>query len=970
MSLAQQSLAFPALERTYVALDLETTGLDKDRDRIIQVGAVKFRGDQVLDIFDTFVNPGRPIPDFIQRLTGIRPEQVSRAPFFSSIRHQLDTFLEGLPVVGHNIRFDLDFLDREGLSLPNPSYDTWDLASFLLPRNPEYNLQSLIRQFKLSSKQAHQAVDDADATRQLFVTLLRRAGELHPGLRAYVGNLAYRGRWGVADLLAGLDADYETGYETDYERGNGDGSGAGKDGASSLFSLSGLDLSGLAARLGHPERRRYDANLNYLDEGKIVGLLSPGGPFAKTFPGFEQRPEQTEMLESVARAIYQGRHLIVEGGTGVGKSMAYLLPAALYALSRGQRVVISTNTINLQEQLIKKDIPAMIGVLEGAGIVEPGLIKATPLKGRANYLCLNRWNYLAHSDAPTVEEARLLSKTAVWLQDTVGGDRGEINLSGRDAFSWSKVSAGEKAGCPALRSNNAPCFLRSAREQADQAHIVVVNHALLLSDLVRGGGIIPDYQRLVIDEAHNLEDVATAQLSRSVGAGALAEETEPLARLARETRRKLGVEGLDSPARQRGEEWLGRVEAPLPRLRERWGDLWAAAQLFFNAQRTKNNDFIITTAARAQRSWSDLADARENVGVGLNELIRALEGLEEFFKSAKMTDGGSLADLHQEAENARGGLEELQGDLDLILNREDEQTIRWLRRDTAGGRDEVNLHAAPLEVGALLAEKLFSQKESVVLTSATLSTEQSFDYLRHRLGIPEESGELLVGSPFDYRKAALLLTPEDMPNPNQPAEYYRGVSQILQDLGRVANGRTMALFTAYTALRNVDKGIRDRLKMAGIEVLAQGTDGSAQQIMRRFAENHANDIPTVLLGTSSFWEGVDFPGVLKALVIARLPFQVPTDPVVKTRSDQYGPEAFSQYSIPNAALRFRQGIGRLIRSKGDSGVIVVLDSRINGGYGRSFINSIPECSRQPSSIANVGWLAGQWLKEADRGTDR
>ena len=953
MSLAQQPLAMPALDQTYIALDLETTGLDADQDKIIQVGAVKFQGDRVIDTFDTFVNPGRAIPDFIQRLTGIRPDQVSRAPYFASVGQGLETFLEMHPIIGHNVSFDLRFLDTHGLKLANPSYDTWDLASFLLPGNPEYNLVALAKQFGITHRNAHQAIDDADATRQLFLTLLRRAAELSPALLAHTRNLALRSRWGVANLLSGLETENLNRRE---------------EGDRAIFGLNGLNLNHLAARLGHPERRSYDSNLTHLDEDKIAALMSPDGPFAETFPGFEQRPEQAEMLKAVAGAIYQGRHLIVEGGTGVGKSMAYLLPAALFAAARGQRVVISTNTINLQEQLINKDIPSLVEVLEGAGVVSPGLIKASQLKGRTNYLCLNRWNYLARNDNLSPDEARLLSKTAVWLQDTTSGDRGELNLAGRDGFSWSKISAGERGRCPNFQGGDRPCFLRSSRERAEQAHLVVVNHALLLSDLMRGGSIIPDYQHVIIDEAHNLEETATNQFSFQVGRERLGEDTESLTRLAREVRLALAGENLDSQARQNGEGRLNDAEALLPRIRENWESLWAAAEIFFNAQRSKTDDVRVTPQLRSQRSWADLTLAWEGVDVGLNNLIQLLARLEEFLETATVPQIKEQPGLALEANNVQTQLDELRGYLTAILGRPDEDNIHWLHRDTKDGG--LTLHSAPLAVGPILAEKLYAKKESVVLTSATMSVGESFDFARHRLGLPEASAELRVGSPFDYRKAALLLTPEDMPEPQSPG-YLDDIARVLIDLGGKLSGRTLALFTAYSALRHVERRIREPLNNAGIKVLAQGIDGPAQQLGRRFVDNQNNNVPTVLLGTSSFWEGVDFPGLLKALVITRLPFPVPTDPVFEARSAQYGNNAFNEYSVPLAVIRFRQGMGRLIRNKEDSGVIVVLDKRVTGrGYGKTFIQSIPDCARQPVNLASVGELADWWVKGANRGTGR
>ena len=477
-------------EQVNVALDLETTGLDSNRHQILEVGAVRFRGDEVIETYQTLVNPGVAIPEFIQRLTHISPQQVKRAPFFSSVASEIEDFLGADPIIGHNIQFDIGFLANNGVQLNNPSYDTWDLATVFMPQSRQYSLKYLTSHFQVEHNDAHRALADAMATKNVYVKLLRLAAEQDSGLLAYLSNLASRSHWSISGILAGLE-------------------GVG-DAQTSSVGLTGLDLEQMSIRLGSPEKRRADPALSDLSEDKVAGLLTKDGPFAKVFSGFEHRPEQEQMLSSVTKAMYHNQHLVVEGGTGVGKSMSYLLPSALFAISKGQRVVISTNTINLQEQLMNKDIPALTEVLEQSGLVAQGVLKAALLKGRTNYLCLRRWNHLARSDSPTIDDARLLSKTSVWMQNTTSGDRAEINLSGRDAGSWSHVSAGEKGFCPGLRDGT-PCFLRAARERAEQAHIVVVNHALLLSDLSRGGGLIPEYQHLIIDEAHNLEDEATSQ---------------------------------------------------------------------------------------------------------------------------------------------------------------------------------------------------------------------------------------------------------------------------------------------------------------------------------------------------------------------------------------------------------------------------------------------------------------------------
>ena len=395
-----------------------------------------------------------------------------------------------------------------------------------------------------------------------------------------------------------------------------------------MFGLNGLDLESLGSRLGKVEQRRADPGLRFLDEDKVSQLLSVDGPFARAFQGFEHRPEQEEMLAAVTSAMYQGEHLVVEGGTGVGKSMAYLLPAALFAISQGQRVVISTNTINLQEQLLRKDIPAMVEVLEQAGLVKQGVLKAALLKGRSNYLCLRRWNYLNSYDGPSVDEARLLGKTSVWLQETTTGDRGEINLSGRDTFTWSKTSAGEGGWCPGLKDGG-PCFVRSARERAEQAHIVVVNHALLLSDLARGGNLIPEYQHLIIDEAHNLEDAATRQLGFQVVPGSLDLALESHGRLINELRLAMRAEDMASPVRQESERAVGEVEGAAPRLKDLWSRLWAGAEQLFNASRDRDSDgqtqLLLNqspdgaTGGRNTRPWSELTLAWENLEVVIQQ---------------------------------------------------------------------------------------------------------------------------------------------------------------------------------------------------------------------------------------------------------------------------------------------------------------------------------------------------------------
>jgi DNA polymerase-3 subunit epsilon/ATP-dependent DNA helicase DinG len=494
----------------------------------------------------------------------------------------------------------------------------------------------------------------------------------------------------------------------------------------------------------------------------------------------------------------------------------------------------------------------------------------------------------------------------------------------------------------------------------------VVNHALLLADIAHGGSLIPDYRHLIVDEAHNLEEEATSQLAFEVNGEALGDTLDAQGRLATELRLALRSEGVDTQAQRRGEDLMGAVEELTPRLREWWGRLWGETERFLDNHRdgaAENTQLLLTPQIRAQSSWADLALAWENVDIGVGQAIQHLAQAHRFLEDTEFSSAVDTPGLTAESNTIQDDLEQLRTQLQSILGAYDEARINWIGQNRV--REEIAFHSAPLDVGQTLAENLFDRKESVVLTSATLSSQNSFDYMRERLGVPEESEELLVGSPFDYQRAALLMIPDDMPPPSSN-NYVSSLSRVLIDLGKSLGGHTMALFTSYASLRAVSQQIRASLSAEGVQVLAQSVDGSPQQLMRRFTENPKS----VLLGTSSFWEGVDLPGnVLKALVLTRLPFQVPTDPIVKARSEQYR-DAFNQYSVPQAVLRFRQGIGRLIRSKGDKGSIIVLDRRVTGrSYGQAFLQSIPPCTLQPSSLATVGTLAARWIGD-DRATGR
>ena len=934
-----------------VAVDLETTGLDPDKDTIIEVGAVKFQGPEVLGTFQTLVNPYRDLSPFIKKLTGISQADLDRAPPFAAIAAELEQFIGAHPVVGHNIAFDLGFLKKHGTLLPNESFDTWELASILLPFNRDYSLAGLTREMVVENSSPHRALADAQATREVFVHLLDKIDLLEPGTAASIGFVGSRARMPVARLFQ-----------------DGRTLPIGGNSRASLPDLRRLKDDQPAS----PPVSVPDGAPGPLDEERLASLLAHQGAFSRLFEGYEQRPQQLDMVRAVTRAFNEERHLVVEAGTGVGKSIGYLLPALVYAVRNRATVVVSTNTINLQEQLLTKDIPALISILEGEGLIEPGSARAASLKGRANYLCLQKLGALARSEGITADDARLVAKSLVWLEETRQGDRTEINLAPQEAPAWNRISAAEAGLCSGLKGEGF-CFLRTARSRANNAQIVVVNHALLMSDLAVGGGLLPEHKHLIIDEAHRLEEEATRQLGFDLAEGALAACLDSLQKNFREIRVLFSLSQATPSDRQIAEELMGDLETNWTgHAAQSWSTLWEMASRFVSQQSAGDQNYLqlsVTRSTRTQPLWSEIEIAWENVDTLLND---GLDRMDKLFRALDQI-GAQAFESAENWEDLQAGRREVVTRIEEIGLIKDQLTVffagpidadrvDWMTLSEegsgAGGRrSSLNLQSAPLNVAQHLSRGLFNQKSVVIMTSATLSADGSFDYLRNRVGPPEAS-ELMVGSPFDYTKAAQLLLPKDMPLPDS-RDYQQALETFLTELGLALEGHSMVLFTSHAALRSAARSVRGVLETEGIGVLAQGIDGSPARVMRNFEL----DPRSMILGTSSFWEGVDLPkGQVKALVIARLPFHVPSDPIFAARSEQYE-DPFKEYAVPQAILRLRQGMGRLIRNSNDRGTIVVLDRRLTArSYGKTFMDSLPPCTVVHAPLADAARLVTRWLE--------
>lgn len=935
--------------RVYVALDLETTGFDESRDQIIEIGAVKFRvGDsptdhEVLDTFETFVNPRRKLPFRITHLTGIAQDDVDRAPPLTAILPDVERFIGDRPVVGHSIGFDLKFLREHGALVGTLGVDTFELANVLVPDAARYSLGKLADHLDLDFPTRHRALDDADMSYQLFVALWETACTLPGDILHAIATAAVRSNWELQQFFA------------DAVRVQGVGNTAPARGTHTERPTP-----------PNPLKARDDVLPPEVDIDELRDLLGAGGPLAGTFDNFEQRPQQVAMLEAVAQAFNQGEHLLVEAGTGTGKSLAYLLPAVKYAVQAEEHVIVSTNTINLQEQLFHEDLPRLRDALD----VE---FNVAQLKGRSNYVCPRRVQEFLQREEFAVEEARLVARVLVWLPQTETGDRSELLIMREEEPAWQYLCADAQAcrlnGC----AHDTECFFYHAHAMAQGAHIIIINHALLLSDLAMDNMILPEHRHVIVDEAHHLEDQATDHLGGRVRKKTTLDFLEGLS--TQQRGRPPGAFTMLQQRLQKGDAGISDEKtkdlqlfvAGLVRQAEQG---YRAASRFFETVMVTMDRFTpryseydaqvrLESDVRMSAGWQQaVEDAKQLVHV----LDMLSEDVQRLLNTLEEMDNEIWAGVLNTLLIANRTLYEVSDEITRIVIEPGDNDICWVRVNER--YNDLYLYRAPLHVGHLLHEMLFDKNRSVIMTSATLQSNGGFAYIRERLGI-EEARELAVGSPFRYRDVAMVYVPTDLPEPNS-SNYNSAVEQGIVDLARATGGRMLILCTSKSQLRSIYDNISRPLALDDIVVLAQYMDGGRRQLVERFKAAER----AVLLGTRSFWEGVDVPGEsLSCLVITRLPFPVPSDPVIAARSETYE-DPFYQYTVPQTILRFRQGFGRLIRSQQDRGIVAILDVRVTTkGYGRHFLAALPAADIRRGPMYVLPPLAERWLAGEEGASD-
>ncbi len=922
---------------TVIAIDLETTGPDPFNDQIIEIGAAVYKNGEIVAKFSELAATDIEMSSPIIKLTGITNEILEGQPPLEDV---IERFLNFLPqdaiCLAHNATFERSFLRKASRDrFSHTVLDTVGLSRICFPELESHSLACLCDYLDFVPDNAHRAYDDCVTLLELWKKILEKALTIPlPVIGEINYLLATHDKHPYKDFFHLLESEIVT-------------RNFGRHAEKLEDVFSALDVRPVI-----PEEIGDKEDWTRLDRSKVEWVFSEGGFLQKTFDNFETRDGQVRMAGEVVEAFNNASHLLVEAGTGTGKSLAYLIPSVIWARENHVPVVISTNTKNLQTQLFEKDIPF---IRESLGMD----FEAAIIKGRSNYLCLRKLLYvLRQADAELDNEERMQLVTILtWASWSETGDISDNIVTGRPGFwvTWAKLSTiGEDCmgrACPHYRK----CFLRKARAKAMSAQIVVANHSLVFADLNSKNPAIPPHAQIVFDEAHNLEDAATRHLSIAVSVQELNIVTGRLLRFGRK-KNPTGLipsitEKLKSTSRLSPElrdQALRHAEA----LPDMVAAVEAPANNFFSdidsVRKAAKDSVSLRYSIERMREdiWGPVAESKKDFCVALAEILHTCSHLLDDLNEMPEESIDYQKEFSRDLDAAIIRIRELTENIEFLLAAANDEYVYWIEK-VSNKPGNVRLVGAPVLVGKLLNDQIYSRKRSVIFSSATLSVNGSFDFLKGRMGVDQiESSRLIeidAGSPFNYPRQCLVMVPGFLPEPGERGKDYPAeLAMLLADVFRETGGRALGLYTSYDMLRRSFEILNDELLHDGIEILAQGHSGSRKNITAVFKR----DIHSVLLGTHSFWEGVDVVGeALSCLVIARLPFSVCSDPVVEARCEQVeaeGGNAFMGYSLPTAVIKFKQGFGRLIRHKGDRGVVIVADRRIVAKrYGKSFQNSLP-----------------------------
>lgn len=712
-----------------------------------------------------------------------------------------------------------------------------------------------------------------------------------------------------------------------------------------------------------------DTDLNI---DKALAILKDNGALSMNLKGFEPREQQQKMMHNILSAYNENKISLIEAGTGTGKSFAYLIPAILWAVQNKERTVISTHTIALQEQLLHKDIPIIAKALNLD-------LKAVLIKGMGNYLCMRKLHEANEEHLLLPEnEAKELQKIDGWNQVTKDGSRSSLPFAPSPEM-WERVSAESDSCTNSKCSFFQECHFFKARRKAADAQILIVNHHLLFADLNRRAesdnyddpAILPAYTRVIIDEAHHIEDIATEYFASNVNRinllrlmGKLTAEKQVLTQGKLPILKKKIVDYYKSktPPSEMSSV-LSRLNIDLPGNKN---DLLTHIVKTFDAfseflssvlpmdhSSEKENKLRLHHYHQTHPLWQN--EIVPNANEFMSAIQKYARSIESIAQDIKNMDDEKLTEVTKsivyEISALTNRLKEMGATLsDFISAHPQPNKVRWIELQAEKLHSNIHLNNADLDISKACVEFLFSKFSTVILCSATLTTNQKFHFMRERLGLTEKLlpkqviSEHCYDSPFNFEKQAMLVVPTDIPNPMDP-KFTTAAAEKIWQIVQASHGNAFILFTSYSMLNTCHKLLEKRLTENRYTLFKQG-DESRQKLLEKFKKKDRS----ILFGTDSFWEGVDVSGeALRCVVMVKLPFKVPSDPIIQARSEAIqanGGDSFLEYSLPTAIVKFKQGFGRLIRNKTDRGCIVCLDSRIlQKGYGKQFLNSLPNCQK-------------------------
>jgi ATP-dependent DNA helicase DinG len=925
------------MRNKFVVIDLETTGNSpKKGDKIIQFGAVVIENGIITDRFSALINPKITIPIFIEELTGITNDMVAEAPLFEEIAHDIQTLLNDAYFVAHNVLFDLSFLQEELLSVNQEGFfgsviDTVELSRFLFPTLDSYKLNDIANHLGFSHERPHQADSDAEVTANIFLYLLNR---LYSIPRTTYNQLY--------ELSGGLKSDIQLLLEEIVDEKNHQLD----DWSNDLEKVNGLII-----------KKQFSENSKNKNEDILVfpkDDKQKEWQLIQSFPHFQKRSGQFLMMDEIFDAFSHNYHLVLEAGTGIGKSFGYLFPSAYFSKCFDKQVVISTYTTHLQSQLLDKDIPSLIETL-------PFKVNVALLKGKSHYLSLAKFEDSLNDFEDNYDSCLTKMQILIWLLETQSGDVDELNLSSGGQIFWNRIchSASTKNELVGWSNHD---FYQRAKEKVKSADIVITNHSLLLHD-IKEQSQLATIEYLVVDEAHQFSKVAQKTFGCQIDYFNIRLSFNQLGQLEQ----KQLLFKLQRFFK------IKQIQMNFQSINLLVTDLYYEMDEFFKATRIyvkkylKEDKTFSKVSQKINYQDNDfkiIFHSAERFSYKLKEIINAVSSIISKMEGIKLADESDKF-LYEQVIKSYQQLNQINRQMVSIFLRPANGTTAWIEIDFRSYQNATTIFSQPVSISNQLQEMLLSKMKSIVFTSATLSTNQKFDYILNELGMDKSTKTVLIDSPFDYQNKVKVFIPKELPDIKgvNLDDYIAAITEHIISIAEVTKGRILVLFTSHDMLRKTFTLIKDSGFITEFALIAQGiTGGSRSRLTRNFQKFDK----AILFGTSSFWEGVDIPGdALSCLIMVRLPFTSPDDPLMQAKCQEIkkiGGNAFQEISLPEAVLKFKQGFGRLIRSEDDKGVLIIFDRRVvTSSYGKNFLTSIPKVPVAELKMNTILQQIRSWL---------